>query len=108
MEKNLSAIIEAAGKQFRVEPNQVLDIEGLALTKSSKKIVFDKILSIRKGDSFEVGTPFIKGASVACELIEEIRGPKKVIFKMRRRKNYRRKNGFRSVVARLRVKEITL
>lgn len=108
MEKNLSAVIEAAGKQFKVELNQVLDIEGLAFKESAQKIVFDKVLAVQRGDSFEVGTPFVKGASVVCEFIEELRGPKKVIFKMRRRKNYRRKNGFRSVVARLRVKEITL
>ena len=108
MKKNSYAIIEAAGKQFRVEPDQVLDIEGLSLDEASKEIVFDKVLAVHKGESLEVGEPFVAGASVSCELLQRFRGPKKIIFKMRRRKNYRRKNGFRSAVTQLRVKDINL
>ena len=106
METKGFAIIEAAGKQFRVEPNQVFDVEGLKLKESSKEVVFEKVLAVQKGESLEVGTPFVKGASVACELLKEFRGPKKIIFKMRRRKNYRRKTGYRAALAKLRVKEI--
>ncbi len=107
--KNQSyAIIEAAGRQFRVEPDQVLKIEGLRTQASSKKVVLDKVLAVQKGESFEIGNPFVKGASVACEFVEEFKGPKKVIFKMRRRKNYRRKNGYRSLGTKLRVTEINL
>ena len=106
MKTDLFAIIEAAGRQVRVEPNQVFDIEGVRLEKASKEVVFDKVLAVRKGESFEVGTPYVHGASVSCEFLEELRGPKKVIFKIRRRKNYRRKKGYRATLAKLRVKEI--
>ena len=108
MQKIPYAIIEAAGKQFRVEPNQVLDIEGLGLKKASKEVIFDKVLAVQKGESLEVGSPFVKGASVSCEFLKEFKGEKKIIFKMRRRKNYRRKNGYRATISRLRVKEISL
>ena len=106
MKTDLFAIIEAAGRQVRVEPNQLLDMEGVRLEKDSKEIVFNKVLAVRKGESFEVGTPYVQGASVSCEFLEELRGPKKVIFKIRRRKNYRRKKGYRATLAKLRVKEI--
>ena len=108
MKKNPYAIIEASGRQFRVEPDQVIEIEGLTAKASTKGVVLDKVLAVQKGDSLEIGNPFIKGAKVSCEFVEEFKGPKKIIFKMRRRKNYRRKNGYRSVGAKLRVKEIIL
>ena len=107
MEKKSYAIIEAAGKQFRVEPSQVFDIEGLGgLKRASQEVIFDKVIALRKGESLEIGSPFVKGASVSCEFLQELRGSKKVIFRMRRRKNYRRKKGYRAAVTRLRVKEL--
>ena len=108
MEKNTFAVIEAASKQFRLAPNQVFEIEGLGLKEPAQEVVFDKVLAVQKGESLEIGTPYVKGASVLCEFLEEFRGPKKIIFKMRRRKNYRRKNGCRAAMTKLRVKEINL
>ena len=69
-------------------------------------MVLDKVLMLGKGDSFEVGNPYVKGASVICEYLGELKGPKVITFKFRRRKNYRRKTGHRQIFSKLRVKEI--
>ena len=100
------AVIQTGGKQVRVKPNQVIGIERLRLKEKQKEVVFDKVLFARKGESLQVGQPYVKGASVVCESLGEIKDVKKVIFKMRRRKNYRRKNGHRQILSQLRVKEI--
>ena len=106
MEKTPFAIIATGGKQLRVEPAQVIDVERLGLDKDSKEVVFDKVLLARQGESLEVGTPYVKGARVLCEYLAEDRQSKVISFKIRRRKNYRRKIGHRQIVSRLRVKEI--
>ena len=103
---NTFAIIQTGGKQLRVEPKQVITVERLKKANSKKEISFDKVLAVQKGDSFEVGNPYLKGDSVVCEFLEETKGPKVISFKMRRRKNYRRKTGHRQIFSELRVKEI--
>lgn len=103
---NTFAIIETGGKQFRAEPKQLITMERLKKVDSKKEIAFDKVLAVQKGDSFEVGTPYLEGASVVCEFVEEVKGPKVISFKMRRRKNYRKKIGHRQIFSQLRVKEI--
>lgn len=102
------AIIQTGGKQLRVEPEQVIDVERLTLGKGSKEVLLDKVLVARKGKSLEVGSPYVKGAKVLCEYLGEKKGPKTIIFKMRRRKNYRRKTGHRQIFSELRIKEIQL
>jgi large subunit ribosomal protein L21 len=103
---NSYAIVETGGKQLRVEPNQVIEIERLRLGKNPTNVVLDKVLLVGKAGALEVGSPYVKGASVVCDFLGETKGPKKVIFKMRRRKNYRRKTGHRQLFIELRVKEI--
>ena len=106
MEKTPFAIIETGGKQLRVEPSQVIDIERLTFDKDAKEIVLDRVLLAGKGDSLAIGTPFLEGAKVLCEYLGEEQGPKVISFKIRRRKNYRKKIGHRQLFSRLRVKEI--
>lgn len=105
---NPFAIVETGGKQLRVEPNQVIRVERLRPANPRKEISLKEVLMVQKGDSLAVGTPYVKGASVVCEFVKETKGDKVVIFKMRRRKNYRRKKGHRQVFSELRVKEIQL
>lgn len=106
------AIVQTGGKQLRVEPKQLIDVERLTIGKDSKKdskeVVLDKVLVVRQGKSFEVGNPYVKGAKVLCEYLGEKKGPKTVIFKLKRRKNYRRKKGHRQIFSELRIKEIQL
>lgn len=103
---NPYAIVETGGKQMRVEPNQLLGVERVRVGKSPKEVILDKVLLVQKGDALKVGNPYVKGASVVCDYVKESKGPKVVIFKMKRRKNYRRKRGHRQIVTELRVKEI--
>lgn len=100
------AIIETGGKQLRVEPKQLIPIERVKGVQSQKELTLNKVLAVQRGDSFEVGTPYVKGACVVCEFLEERKGPKVIAFKIRRRKNYRRKIGHRQIYSWLRVKEI--
>lgn len=105
------AIIQAGGGQLRVKPNQLIEIEGVRLKDASKEkeVVLEKVLAVQKEkEELKVGNPFVRGASVLCEFLQEVRGPKTISFKLRRRKNYRRKKGYRAELARLRVKEIQL
>lgn len=102
------AIVQAGGKQVRVQPNQVIDIERLKLGEHQKEVLLDKVLFLQKGESYEVGNPYVKGALVVCESLAETKGPKKVSFKMRRRKNSRQKQGHRQIYSKLRVKEIRI
>ena len=100
------AIIQSGGKQLRVEPKQVIDIERIKLAEGSKEVVLDKVLMARKGKDLEVGSPYVKGATVVCEYLGEKKGPKTISFKFLRRKNYRRKKGHRQIFSELRIKEI--
>lgn len=102
------AIIETGGKQLRVEPNQLIAIERVKAAKTKKEVSLDKVLAVQKGEALEVGNPYVRGAKVVCEFLAEKKDSKKIIFKMRRRKNYRRKNGHRQIISELRVKEIHL
>lgn len=100
------AIIQTGGKQLRVGPKEVIDVERLRLSKGSKEVILDKVLVARKGKSLEVGNPYVKGAKVICEYLGEKKGTKTISFKFKRRKNYRRKKGHRQIFSELRVKEI--
>ncbi len=103
---NPFAIVQTGGKQLRVEPSQVIDVERLSLAKSAKEVVLNQVLIVRKGETVEVGNPFVKGASVICEYLGEIKAPKVISYKYLRRKNYRKKIGHRQIFSQLRVKEI--
>ncbi|MEM6454821.1 MAG: 50S ribosomal protein L21 [Acidobacteriota bacterium] len=99
------AIIETGGKQYRVQQGDVLDVERLPSVDASgdASIVFDRVLLVGDGDSVRVGTPTVAGATVTADAIGEIRGPKVIVFKKKRRKGYRRKNGHRQNLLRVRI-----
>jgi len=99
------AIIKTGGKQYRVAPEDVITVEKLA-GEPGDTVVISEVLMVADGDDVQVGVPFVEGASVACELVEQTRGPKIVIFKKKRRKHYRRKKGHRQDLTVLKVTEI--
>ncbi len=99
------AIIKTGGKQYRVAPEDVITVEKLA-GEAGDQVVIEHVLMVADGDKVEVGAPFVEGAAVACELVEQTRGPKIVIFKKKRRKHYRRKKGHRQELSVLKVLEI--
>ena len=105
---SLYAIVESGAKQYRVEPNSLIEVEKLEIPEGEKKITLDKVLLVRSGEKLQVGTPHIKGAKVICDYLGSQRAPKVISFKFRRRKASRRKHGHRQEYLRLLVKEISL
>jgi large subunit ribosomal protein L21 len=99
------AVIRTGGKQYRVSEGQTLRVEKLPGAKGDK-VTFSDVLLLG-GDTPKIGMPLVKGASVAAEITAEGRGKKIVVFKFRRRKNYRRKNGHRQPYTELKITGIT-
>jgi large subunit ribosomal protein L21 len=98
------AVIRTGGKQYRVAPEDVLEVERIS-GDAGDTVEFGDVLMVG-GDNVEVGAPLVSGASVAAELVEHFRGEKVIIFKKRRRQNYRRKQGHRQELSRVRITEI--
>lgn len=100
------AVIQTGGKQYRVKEGDLLFVEKLAGERNDQ-IVFDQVLLISGDDSDPVfGAPFVENAKVACEIVEQFRGKKILVYKFKRRKKYRRRQGHRQYYTRLRVKQI--
>ena len=95
------AVIQTGGKQYRVQPGDTLRVEKLAGDKGAK-ITFDNVLFVG-GDSPRVGKPFVSGVKVQAEVVAQDRAKKIIVFKLRRRKNYRRKQGHRQPYTELRI-----
>ncbi len=100
------AVIKTGGKQYRVAQDEVIKVEKLAGDDGST-IEFSDVLMVGEGESVKVGTPFVAGAKVTAELVQQTRGPKVIAFKKRRRKNSRRKKGHRQDLTMVRITGIT-
>ena len=98
------AVIKTGGKQYRVAAQDMLKIDRLK-GEPGEIVQFGEVLLVG-GDSVTLGTPTITGASVAAEVLQQGRGPKIIAFKKRRRKNSRRKRGFRQEFTLVRITEI--
>ena len=99
------AVIKTGGKQYRVAEGQKLRVEKLP-GNAGDKVTFSEVLLVG-GDAPKIGKPLVSGASVAAEITGQDRGKKIVVFKFRRRKNYRRKNGHRQPYTELKITGIT-
>jgi len=99
------AVIKTGGKQYRVKPDDVLEIERLP-GEAGDILEFSQVLMISGDAGFEIGTPVISGAIVAAELVEQTRGDKIKVFKKKRRKHYRRTMGHRQDLSQIRITEI--
>lgn len=98
------AVIKTGGKQYRVEPDDVLEV-GKIEGEVGSIMQLNEVLVIG-GDTPVLGVPTVAGASVAVEVLDHKRGPKVIAFKKRRRKNSRRKRGYRDEITVLRISEI--
>ena len=98
------AVIRTGGKQYRVAPNDIIKIERVA-GEPGDIIELGEVLLLG-GDSPKTGSPTIAGALVAAEVMEQTRGDKIIVFKKKRRKNYRRRKGHRQDLTLLRITEI--
>ena len=100
------AVIKTGGKQYRVAQNDLLTIERLA-GEPGASIEFADVLMVGNGEQVKVGAPFVSGAKVTAELVDQARGPKVIAFKKRRRKNSRRKQGHRQHLSLVRITGIS-
>lgn len=102
------AIIQSGGRQFRVQPGDVIDVELLGV-EAGKKAVFEEVLLASDGKDVKIGDPLVKGAKVTGEVLEsERKAPKVVSYKFKRRKGYHRTVGHRQKHTRVKIGEIQL
>lgn len=99
------AVLKTGGKQYRVQKNDVIRVERLDV-KEGDKVKLDEVLMVGEAGSAKIGTPVVKGASVTAEVVAQARGPKLIVFKKKRRQNYRRKKGHRQDLTLLRITDI--
>ena len=100
------AIIQTGGKQYKVKSGEILKIERLEDSKPETKIEFKEILAYGDDKKIEIGSPLVNGAKVEAELIKNGKNRTVLIFKKRRRKNSRRKNGHRQEFSLIRINKI--
>ena len=100
------AVLETGSKQYRVAAGDTLEIERLD-AEAGKPFTFDRVLMVG-GDKVAVGVPTVSGASVIADVVEHIRGDKKLTFKMKRRKGYHKTIGHRQELTVIKIKEIKL
>ena len=101
------AVIKTGGKQYRVNAGDRIEVEKLDAA-SGTELVFDHVLLIGEGDQVTIGKPIVGGAAVRATVLEQGRGEKIRIFKMRRRKHYRKTQGHRQAFTALRIDSISL
>ena len=99
------AIVEIAGHQFKVEKDQKVFVNRLA-TEEGEAVSFDNVLLIADGSNITVGAPAIGGAQVSAKVLKHLQGDKVIVFKKKRRKGYRKKNGHRQALTEIVIESI--
>ncbi len=99
------AIVEIAGQQFKVAKDQKVYVHRLK-EDEGKKVTFDQVLLIGEGDNVTIGAPAIDGAAVEAKIVKHLKGDKVIVFKKKRRKGYRVKNGHRQALTELMIEGI--
>lgn len=99
------AVIKTGGKQYRVAANDLLKVEKVA-GNAGDIVEFVEVLAVGEGDKAEIGAPFVAGAVVTAEVVEQGRAPTVLAFKKRRRQNSRRTRGHRQQLTTIRISEI--
>ncbi len=101
------AIVEIQGQQFKAEPEKFLYVHYLGDVKEGDKVEFDRVFLTQADETVKVGAPTVDGAKVVCEVLTPlVKGEKVIVFKKKRRKGYRRKNGHRQYFTKVLVKEV--
>ncbi len=99
------AIVEIAGQQFKVAKDQKVFVNRLS-TEEGKKVDFDKVLLVGDGDNITLGAPAIDGALIGAKVLRHLKGDKVIVFKKKRRKGYRKKNGHRQSLTEIVIESI--
>ncbi len=101
------AVIKTGGKQYRVSSGEKIKVEQLAADVGSQ-ITIDKVLMVADGDKVSIGKPLVKGATVQATVVNHGRGDKVRIFKMRRRKHFKKQQGHRQNFTEIQVDQISV
>ena len=99
------AVIATGGKQFKVQEQDIVTMERIE-GEAGAKVTFGEVLAVGEGADLKVGTPFVADAKVEGEIVEQLRGPKLIAFKMKRRKGYRKRKGHRQELTKVRILSI--
>ena len=99
------AVVKTGSKQYKVSQGDVIEIEKID-TPIGEKVILDKVLLVGTGSNITTGGPYIDGFKVTGKVTEQLKAKKIIVFKKRRRKNYRRKNGHRQLLTRVKIMEI--
>ena len=101
------AIVEINGQQFKAEQGKKLFVHHIKDVKEGQAVEFDKVMIVDKEVSLQLGAPTVDGAKVVCEVVNPlVKGDKVIVFKMKRRKDYRKKNGHRAQFTEVQIKEV--
>ena len=100
------AIIETGGKQYRVTQDDVISIEKIA-GKPGDNVTLDQVLLFNDDEDINLGTPLLKGAKVSATIVNQAKADKVIVFKKKRRKNYRRLKGHRQELTYLKITDIS-
>ena len=98
-------IVEIQGQQFKAEAGRKLYVHRLDAEQGAT-VEFDKVLLVDNDGAVAVGAPFVDGAKVVCEVLEHVKGEKVIVFKKKRRKGYRKRNGHRQCFTQVKINEI--
>ena len=101
------AIVEINGQQFKAEEGKKLFVHHIKDVEAGKTVEFDKVLLVDKDGAVTVGAPTVEGAKVVVEVVNPlVKGDKVIVFKMKRRKDYRKKNGHRAQFTEVTIKSV--
>ncbi len=103
----MKAIVEIGGKQLKVEKGQTFIVNRLE-EKSGKKVTFDNVLLIEDKGKSSIGSPMLDKASVSASIVDHLKGEKVIVFKKKRRKGYKVKNGHRQYLTKIKIENISL
>ena len=101
----MNAIVEISGKQFKVEKDTKLFVNRLD-AKEGDKVTFDNVLLLDNGSKLVVGKPTVKDAIVEAKVLKHLKDDKVIVFKKKRRKGYKVKNGHRQLMTKILIKDI--
>lgn len=101
------AVIKTGGKQHKVSEGDILSVEKLTGDKGAE-VVFNEILLVADDKNVKVGKPFLEGATVTGEIVLQKKGPKIHVFKMTRRKGFKKKTGHRQALTSMKIKKISI
>lgn len=104
---SMYAIIKTGGKQYRVQKDDVIEIEKLPV-EAGETVTFDEVLAVNNDGEMSIGTPVVEGAKVDAEVIEQGKSDKIIVYKYKAKKDYRRKQGHRQPYTKVKITDITL